>query len=449
MKMKKFALRGLVILAVVVALCIFFSGTVRSLTTPKVRYAQTKMGKMEQETELKGQVVFPAEEELQIDVPESLTLTVTRVYVAAGDKLKKGDNLIATKVTDREKNMETLRKDAAAAQKEIRTLELKTKDIRLTPGERQWQKAWLAEAEAREKEQEAKINLQAALRQAGLALTEAGDLPEEADESLREFYDEWLRTAGEAQAAAAALSEVERYAIPDDTWNNLQQLQEQKAKLASLEEEMTDLQVLSRTAEKIKTTRAAYVAKVNVEKGSTVDADTVILSLTAEGSNPVIRVDLSEVKQEVKPGASITLIGDGWSNPTSKVVDTGLSSEGRPYADVEITQDVIFGLGNVGAMMKNEIKARLIIKSNESTCLLPASAVRGSGDSRYVYVGETENSTFGGSQMKVRKVSVTVLAESGSTVSVAEDLTYQKVLYMEDRALTEGGTVMEYAGSGD
>ena len=77
---------------------------------------------------------------------------------------------------------------------------------------------------------------------------------------------------------------------------------------------------------------------------------------------------------------------------------------------------------------------------------VPASAVRGSGDSRYVLVGETESSAFGGNRMIAKKMSVTVLAESGSTVSVAEDLTWQKVLYMEDRALTEGGPVMQYTG---
>jgi len=61
-----------------------------------------------------------------------------------------------------------------------------------------------------------------------------------------------------------------------------------------------------------------------------------------------------------------------------------------------------------------------------------------------VYVGKTENSTFGGNRMTVEKMNVTVLAESGSTVSVAEDLTSRKVLYMEDRTLTEDGAVMEY-----
>ena len=46
MNLKTFALRGMIILAVVIALCILFSGTIRTLTTPKVRFAKAKMGKL-------------------------------------------------------------------------------------------------------------------------------------------------------------------------------------------------------------------------------------------------------------------------------------------------------------------------------------------------------------------------------------------------------------------
>ena len=37
MKLKKFALRGLIALAVAVALCMFFARTVQTITTPKVK----------------------------------------------------------------------------------------------------------------------------------------------------------------------------------------------------------------------------------------------------------------------------------------------------------------------------------------------------------------------------------------------------------------------------
>ncbi len=445
MKMKKFALRGLAVLAIVVALCIFFSGTIRSLTTPKVRFAQAKMGKMEVETELKGKVVFPETEELKLPLPEGLSLTVTRVRVAAGDQVKKGGTLLNAKVSDAEKSLENLQKEMTTVRKDLRTQERKTENLRLTRGELSWQAAWEKDDAARAAVTEARVNLQAALQQAGLSLKEDGSLPKKAGDDIKELWNTWQETQKAAQEAGTALAALDRYAIPEETWTAMQQKKDNERKLAQLEDQMTEIQVWSKTSEKITSPRAGYVAEISLEKGATIDRDTVVLKLTAKDAPPVIRVDLSEVKQEVKPGMSLTLDTDTWGSTIVKVVNTGLSSDGHPYADAEITSDAIFALGNVSTMMKNEIKARLVTRSQDSTCLLPASAVRGSGKDRYVYVGRTESSTFGGSGMKVEKMKVTVLAESGSTASVAEDLTYEKVLYMEDRTLTEGGTVMEYS----
>ncbi len=105
---------------------------------------------------------------------------------------------------------------------------------------------------------------------------------------------------------------------------------------------------------------------------------------------------------------------------------------------------MIHTIGNVSALMKKDLTIKLVTRARTATCLLPATAVRGSGSSRFVYVGENQSSAFGGSQMVVRKVSVTVLAESGTTVSINEDMTNRRVLYMEDRALSDGGAAMEY-----
>ncbi len=448
MKMKKFALRGMIVLAAAVALCIFFSGTVRNLTTPKVRFAQARMGKMEVETELKGQVVFPETVEFTLPVPEGMTLTVTRVQAEAGARVKAGDPLLSARVTDGEKTLETLRKDLLTAQKELRELQKKTADIRLNRGEQKWREAWERDAAAAAAAQEARIGLFSALRRAGLEM-EGDRLPEGAGEEIETLWQAWRQAEQERTESAGELTALERYAIPESTWTLLQQLKAQEDKTAALEEQLTATQVMIRTAEKITAPRAAYVTEVGVEKGSTVDGDTVVMKMTAEGSQPVIRLSLADVKQEVNPGTTVILESDGWSQPAVQVIQTGLTLEGRPYADAEITQDVLYALGSVSTLMKNEIKAKLVTRSRESTCLLPASAVRGSGKNRYVYVAETDSSAFGGSRMKARKTDVTVLAESGSTVSVAEDLTYQKVLYMEDRALTEGGAVMEYAKDQD
>ena len=177
MSMKKIAVKGLIILAAVVALCIFFSGTVRTLTTPKVRFAQAKNGRLEQEAELKGKIVFPEEEEIRVDIPSDLTLTVTRIHVAAGDKVKSGQTLLSTRVTNGEKTLETLKKDYSTAQRELRTLEKKAEPIRLTRNERRWQAAWEKEEAAQGAERDAWIDLQVFLTRDGLTLQE-GKLPE-------------------------------------------------------------------------------------------------------------------------------------------------------------------------------------------------------------------------------------------------------------------------------
>ena len=443
--MKKFALRGLITVAVVVALCIFFSGTVRTLTTPKVRFAQAKMGRMETETELKGKVVFPETEELILPIPEGINLTVTRVRVAAGDKVKSGATLLNARVTDADRKLESLKKDLETARKDLAAKNRKLENVRLTRSEQQWQTAWEKHDAAQQAEALLRVELQAALRQAGLALTEKGELPEEAGDDLRQQMADWQQAQQQTEQAAAALAALERYAIPETTWTAMQEQAEAEKKITGLEDQITELQVWMRTAEKITAPRASYVAEVSVEKGSTLDGDTVLMKLTAEKADPVIRVDLTDVKQEVKQGTVMQLEADSWERPSVKVVEVGLTLEGHPYADLEINKDAVYAMGSVGAMMKNDIKVRLNARSQESTCLLPASAVRGSGSDRYVYVGTMESSTFGGSRMVAEKKTVTVLAESGSTVSVSEDLSYDKVLYMEDRALTEGGAVMEYA----
>ena len=108
MKLKKFALRGMIILAAVIALCVLFSGTFRSLTTPKVKLVPPKTGKLETITKLTGMVTFPEEEEMNMKISDGLSLTVTRVYVVPGQEVRKGDRLMNAVVTNADKDLADL-----------------------------------------------------------------------------------------------------------------------------------------------------------------------------------------------------------------------------------------------------------------------------------------------------------------------------------------------------
>ena len=443
MQMKKFALRGMIVLAVAVALCVLFSGTIRTLTTPKVRYASVKNGKFESVTELTGKVVFPEEEEITLEIPEGLSLTVTKVLATPGQQVKKGTKLLTAVVTDAEKTLATLQQEYDSAQNTLDTWDRKNGNIRLSRSETQWMEAYEAAREAEKTEREARLDLKAVMDPA--ENEEMPDkLPEGADDAVTAAFEAWQDAKAKSAAARETLAGLERYAIAEETWTLLQQRQEAEKKREDAEHQIMAIRLLSRKAETITAPHAGYIATVTATKGGTVSGDDPLMTMTPEGVRPVIRADISAVKQNVSKGTVITIPSDSWGRVETKVIDTGLDESGHPYVDAEITDDVTWSLGQVSALLKEEIKLRLTTRAQESTCLVPASAVRGSGDGRYVYIGEQETSAFAGTRIVVRKMDVTVLAESATTVSISEDLTYNKVLYMEDRVISEGGTVMLY-----
>ena len=100
MELKKFAIRGIVILAVFVALCMFFSGTIRTLTTPKVRLVKAKKGKFEERIEITGKLAFPETEQVKPKLQDGTTLTISHVDTRVGYQVEEGDVLMTAQVTN-------------------------------------------------------------------------------------------------------------------------------------------------------------------------------------------------------------------------------------------------------------------------------------------------------------------------------------------------------------
>ena len=95
--------------------------------------------------------------------------------------------------------------------------------------------------------------------------------------------------------------------------------------------------------------------------------------------------------------------------------------------------------------MASPIAMTASYRAQSATTLLPVSAVRGTGDSRYVYVVTTQQNALGEQTMKVSRQDVRVLAEVGATASLETDLSRQRIAYMEDREISDGSEVMAYA----
>ena len=131
-------------------------------------------------------------------------------------------------------------------------------------------------------------------------------------------------------------------------------------------------------------------------------------------------------------------------NLQTQITDVAVNEAGKRYADIAVTDEIINAEGGLYAMTQNATTFTITFKASDSTCLLPSTAVRGSGDERYVYTVERSSTAFGKEKLTLTKTNVTVLAEADGTASIQEDLSYSDVAYMEDRSLSEGGTVMEY-----
>ena len=148
MKLKKYAIRGLIAFAVVVALCMFFSGTIRTITTAKVKLLTPRQGKFSEQVELTGKVVFPAAEPVKLENAQGVSLTVTSVKVQPGSEVEEGDVLFTAEIADYEKNMDTLRQSYNEAAGQLADLERKNANLRLRPTDEAWAKAYTALAEA-------------------------------------------------------------------------------------------------------------------------------------------------------------------------------------------------------------------------------------------------------------------------------------------------------------
>ena len=80
--MKRKALKGMIILLIVLLVCFFFSGTIKTLITAKVKLTFTEEGVLKDQIPLTGYLVFPETERIMADnVPDGVCYTITKVCI--------------------------------------------------------------------------------------------------------------------------------------------------------------------------------------------------------------------------------------------------------------------------------------------------------------------------------------------------------------------------------
>ena len=442
--MKKMAIKGLVALAAVVALCMFFSGTIKTISTAKVKLVTAKQGKLEEEIKLSGDLTFTKTEDVKLALTSDQSVTIKRVRVAKGRKVAAGDVLFEAEVTGYDKEMESLRSEYDAAQKELMELERKNGDVRLKRTEEIWVEAYDALAQSKDDLMNAQTQLEVAARLAGVTLT-GGRLPEgETDETLLEAQKAVDAAQAAQDEAQKKFNSANRLGISENVISYITQSRTLNEKLTETQAKITALDVLAQQAKQVTAPHDGYIVEINVKAGDSYDGKTAAIVISAEDGDTVLRADTSKIEKKIDKGTQVTVKRDNDKTLSKKVTDSGVDEEGKRYIDVKLTDKDISNLGGGSALLSAAVEMTASYRASTSTTLLPASAVRGSGDSRYVYVVNEESNALGQRVLKVSKQDVKVLSEVGSTVSIQDDLSRQRVAYMEDRTIGDGSEVMVY-----
>ena len=442
MKLKKIAVRGLICVAVAVALCMFFSGTIENITTPKVKLIRPSRGKLTEKVELSATLVYPDAEEQRIDLPAGQTLTIARVNVRPGYAVKAGDVVIEAAVTGYEAAIRQAGEDCDAALDALMEIDRKNEGVSLRRSEQNYADSYAALRAAAREAGRKKTDMEVLLRAGKYAYCDEG-YPEGADAELRVAIDRYRAAVDAQDAAQAEFNRASRYGVSDVAWAYVTERQAAQEKLDDCREKQLELESLSREAGAIRAPHDGVIAQVELNAGDVWDGTAPLYSMTPEGGAPALRASLTGVDKAVEEGMSVTLDA-GQDGVNGKVTALGYSQSGERYADVAVTDEMIRAAGSLYSLSAGTSQLTLVFKSKESSCLLPAAAVRGSGDSRYVYNVNESTTTFGKRRLTLSKMDVHVIAEADGTASIEEDLSYYSIAYMEDRALREGSDVMEY-----
>ena len=443
MNLKKFAVRGIVFLAIFVALCMFFSGTIRTITTPKVRLTSAKRGKLEERIELSCRVAFPQVDRIGFELEDDMNLTISAVNTREGYTVSEGEVLIEARVANYEQLRKQYQEAYDSASEQLLLLENKNRGVRINRRDQAYADAYFALRDARRSVVSLEIDMDAQLSREGLSRTEEG-YPDGASDTLRTMIDAWRDASQTLDSAKVAMDEASRYTVDDAVWSYITEQREQEQKRDEAEDGLRKLLDLNDRVSAIAAPHDGYVAELGVKDGETYDGSQPLYCITAEDVLPTLRADVSELTRTVTEGMTVAYNPNSYDAIETRVIAVGTDADGKKYADIEMTNDLIRARGSVYAMTQEDTPLTLIFRAREATSLLPTSAVRGSGNDRYVFIAEKNTAAFGGSTLKLHKMSVNVLGEYGGTTSIQEDLSYYTIAYGEDRSISDGDAVMEY-----
>ena len=124
MSKKSKVLKAFLILAAAIAICMYFSRTIQTITTPKVKLVTADVGRIEQKISVALTPYFPVKTEITLTKAKDYPITVDKVYVKTGLYVEKGDTILTAVINDYDKKEKELTDSYAKKAQELIELDI-------------------------------------------------------------------------------------------------------------------------------------------------------------------------------------------------------------------------------------------------------------------------------------------------------------------------------------
>lgn len=451
MSKKSKVLKAFLVLAVIIAVCMYFSRTIQTITTPKVKLVQATSGRIEQRIEVTAKPYFPVKTEVTLNKAKDYPFTVEKVYVKAGLYVEEGDTLYTATINDYDTKEKELTESYNKKAQELIDLDIANRKSSKQSMQNDLYDQMIDKQDAlSEAESQARL---AAARE-GIDLT-FDQSTWEAKATSAGASQEVLALIQSSVAAKAAFDlarddffrsyENKNVKVKDDVFKYIKDRNTKLAEMQELSDDMIALQEAKQSFSLITATSAGYIVELALKEGDVYNGQKSAYTIAKKEDTPVLRADITDLKKDVTSGARVEVQGE-YSTYRTKVSEVINDTDGREYAEMELTDDILRSAGGMGKLMQDDgLSAKIVFRAKKNATIIPASALRTEGDSEYIFVGEYSYGGFLSSgSIKAVKTNVTVIDRSDTEVSIQEDLGYQNIIDKADRTVADGKPVMEY-----
>ena len=486
MTRKRRALKGLLILAAVLMICMFFARTVQTITTPKIEVIQATRGKLEDRIALEGEIHFAQGEGIVIPEAAGLGAVVSKVAAKQGYFVKQGDLLFTMAAGEFETQMETLKKEFRDKTRAIgdeyaghirlqQTSEhndiynamvdaidgyylkrfeafsaAKREGYLITGDVPAWgvipltekEQAALQAQQKKVQDENAKKGLPPAPLPAATPMP-GRDAPETVKQAMDAAFDAYLKMRQAELNMSNLYKGVGAKRVGENTFEYIKKIDGLRKDAAEIEQKMIALETKRTAIENVYAPRQGYLTQFALKAGDSYGGLQPAYSLSREGDMPSLRSDITSVEKSLKAGMKVTIQG---LQRDAEIAEIVLEEGNKKYAVVPLEDSRIAELGGLSRLIANPVEMTVVYRADRTTTLIPASALRTEGDeSYYVFTVEQQwGGMLSNVQYTVKKMPVTVIEKSTYLVSLTDDLSYRSIADHEDRKITDGQVVMEY-----